>query len=233
MPRATTRKRSKKTTTKSLVPAARRAVISLAEKKANEQGPIAIPTWNTPYVSGVAAIPSTSWYFGSVLNNIPQGTARNQRIGNRIFAKYLLLTLRFRATDNITPGAFCRYVVLLNKDTNRTIASGSDVFSQSCVPDSGGINAYSLRNHDTLKKYSVLLDKQHLITQWNTGGPTGPCMTVQHYVPINKHIQYTGTGIGNDSAGNLLTTDVNIGLAASAGSCCEVLVGWRLVFTDA
>lgn len=170
-----------------------------------------------------------NWFGNQVtlLGNMPQGPAEGQRIGNRIFVKYIQLQIFFEMLPDATGagidgdtslyGMFCRYMVLLDKQPGGTPIPRINMDTSF---GGGGANVpaatvSAFRDFNVLRRFKVLLDKQHqrcvTAAAWkNTiaggGTDTAPklvgtmsgTIVLQHYIPVNKQFTYTAVGSATD-----------------------------------
>lgn len=174
----------------------------------------------------------TNWYFISFVNAIAQGFDASTRVGNKIFVRYVQVTISFVSdSDLCINGNWIRYVVVHNKDTNGTLVTGADLFSPSFAQYSNT----ALRNYTTMNKYRILLDRQFAITTMAYSGTTNvtnPCGVTQHYIPVNKQIDFRTSGTNPLSAANLISNDIDIGFCAAVKDCCSAKVSLRVVYND-
>lgn len=207
---------------------------------------------------------------GSLIACMPQGFAEGQRIGNQVIVKYIQLTIltQIAATANSGDqsvsadlaafGGFCRYMVLYDRQAGvGSGASGSypkaTMTSQggtwSVLPAAGGAqsmiaDSVAFRDYNTLKRYKVLLDKQHnMVPLSNAVQATGGFVintgmrVVQYYIPINKMFQWNATAVTTNmqaSTASLNGKDLVFQVCpSSASGCCTMGVGVRVCYTDA
>lgn len=181
----------------------------------------------------VSASPGTSWSWVSFLAavnaaaGVTQGTAKNQRIGERIRLQKIEFTVDIvmipGGATNVD-GAVCRMVVYHNKQANGSLPSTTDVFNTS--------DFRATRNSTFENRYSILKDFVHSMTVTDAEGATvygGPHLfTTLTFYPKSP-IDYTG------SAGviaNILKNDFGVGYVADGASCCTIRLGCRLHWTD-
>lgn len=233
--RRTFRKRGKRAsvTRSSLVRTVRKIQYSVAEEKFvdfSRLNPI------TGTVVGTK-MGFETWYFMSLINAVPQGNTESQRIGNKIYVKYIDVSV-FWFTDgtvDLPNGATIRMVVVRNKDTNATIVTETDLFSAT-DPNTGGTDTRALRNFKTMSKYTMLKDVCHDIQQ-NTDGVNPlntytPSGCTQFRIPVSKRITYITIASDVKLASALLSDDYDIGFCTDTNNNIQVGVSWRVVFTD-
>lgn len=224
-------------TKKSLRPKIRRITYSMLEKKYADNAAFNLEDGGSTLTTPIS---TTAYRFYSLVNNIRLGTGVNQRIGNKIFVRYLHLTFGFKTDgDNVLNGSTCRYGVIWNKQANGTLATGADVFSGGAYESTPEFT--SLKNFNTMKKYKTLLDRAHLIIPaTRSGDGTGAAHfnfvgqgVIQHYIPINKWVQYSADAAGLASSANLVSNDFLVYIAASNANCCIATLFARICFNDA
>lgn len=196
-----------------------------------------IPTANAGYVPQA--------FIGcSLLNMIAQGTAVNQRIGNRIMVKYIQLTVAVGYSPELNTGSCtCRYVLVQDKSNAGDVAPATSIWSDGPVLAAGvgEPTVSSLKNFNNLKRFRFRLDRQH-ITQSFSNNPeaTTPWSAIQHYVKIGRVIQYQGQNASPDADANFRTNNTLVGsdafnfyVAGSHPLCCGIKFRWRVAFKDA
>lgn len=224
-------------TKKSLYPRVKRITFSVLEKKYFDRPAFNLEDGGTTLTTPMSTV---AWKFYSPVNAIIQGIDRDMRIGNKIFVRYIQLTFGFASDgDNTLSGSTCRYILLHNRQANLTIPTAADVFANGAV--STNADYTSLRNCNTLKKYSLLLDRAHLlIPATRSGDGTAAAHfnflgqgVLQHYIPINKWVQYQASSSAITTSVNLVSNDFVIGVAPSNANCCIGTVMARVCYNDA
>jgi len=164
---------------------------------------------------------ANTWTFRSVLA-LAQGTDASTRIGNQIMLKEIQFSIQMKplAASASTEGCTMRFVVYRNREANGAVPTVTDVF----VVD----NVMSLRASPFLPKFDLLYDKvtAGIKTTATTAGP--PTIT-QFTIPINKRIDYTGSG---GTITSLLKDDYGYGMVCSDPTSCSMEIKTKLVFTD-
>lgn len=212
----------------------RTVAYSVAEKKYHEY--IANPETNADDFN---ALTNTGWFSLSCLNGIGVGTAQNQRVGRKIYVRYILLSFYFAqdgSPDNLTNGATCRYAVVHDRGCNGTTPGAASVFSNDVSQLAGTASFASMRNYDGMNRFRMLLDRQHAVTQFDSTAARATfsaLRVIQHYVPVFRTIQYTGGATSNNGATSLLKDDIRAWVSPSTANCCIVRVACRTVFNDA
>jgi len=195
----------------------------------------------------------------SLLGTMGQGAAEGERIGNRIFVKYVQLQLFFEMlpdkdgngidADTAGLGLYCRYMLLHDKQPGGTAiprATMSTTFGQggTNIPNAT-VSAFKAFN--TLRRYKTLLDKQHqrAITSmaYDTATPfklnaasTTGAIVIQHYIPVNKQYTFTQIGSATDmkaAAAVMQDGDLLFQVCPSDDACCKCFVGLRICYRDA
>jgi len=219
----------------------RRIAFGIAEKKYYDYwiNPVNNVVY-TSYTGAVATQLSQTWTGASIVCTIPQGFSQGERIGNKIFLKYIQMSMYFAAdpdeVDMVVNGTVCRYMVLMNKNCGKVAASASDVFSSDATAGKASYGA--LRNFNTLSKYKVMLDRQHTMTVTSinaadaTANATTGAACVIHYIPVNKLFTFDSAVTSRTSA-NCPLTDIQLFACANVDTCCALKIKLRLCYTDA
>lgn len=218
----------------------RRVTLNLAETKYKEIGPLnpdAVPNWITQAAANPANALGASWHRLSLLNEIANGTGVDQRIGNRIFVKYVQMYIVMSVNASPWTGT-CRYLVLEDKMCSTALAdiSGNYLMAGN-VPHIKDLTTnpsiYAPKNTQQFKRWNTLLDRQHNMTAtFSTGEPVQPVM--QHYIPIGKSFQFLTGGAANLTTNAQLPENaLNFYMAANDAGCCQVSIFFRVAFKDA
>lgn len=223
-------------TKKSLAPRVKRITYSVLEKKNAEN----IFNMNTSTSLATASLDSTTWKIYSITNQISQGTTSASRMGNKIFVKYIQLSINFvNDGDNNLNGSTCRYGVWIDKNKAATHPSATDMFASGTDSATPAYN--SCKNFVNRTRFQTKLDRAHLFVTTARSGSTSTDFTflpggvVQHYIPINKWVSYNGTGSTflHTNSDNMAGNNIILAICASAANCCVVNVFYRVVFFDA
>lgn len=176
-----------------------------------------------------------AWHFHSILNGIQQGTGADDRIGNKIFVRYVVLALNFEMDgDSLVNGHVNRFGMLL--DTTATSAVPADTTVFSTVPSSFTI-WNSIKNYENAPRFRFLLDEQHRTVQTVGGAAAADNRftsqaVIHRYIPVNKVFNYKS--VANDTTGsNMVGDQLLLMNCASVTGCCTTICGWRVIFNDA
>lgn len=185
------------------------------------------------YEATLANTPTSTWAFSSFLTGIQQGTAlgtiplANNRIGNKIFVKYIELMVGFTPTVTAgqTSGGVCRCVVYHNNAAAGLSIAGADVFSP---------NTYAgLRYTPGTSRISLKRDRTHVFVPVATNAANvsaaAPIVLYKMRIRINKEIAYVSN---NGTASDLIKDDYGFGCCANNGTTCTMSVNYKVVFTD-
>lgn len=222
----------------------RRIAFDIAETKYLELGPYTpttIPNWVLQAAANPAGNAQNGFSHMSLLNMMAQGTANNQRIGNKVFIKYIQLFICLAPATGFTTGGTCRYLVLMDDMAAGTVPTlpgtylnpaGQGPHLTDLTAANAGAQIWNPKNPDLFKRFKTLLDRQHNMNVYASGVGT-PTPVIQHYIPINKVFQYKAGGAANLGTNDQLPeTTLNFYLGADAKDCCRVSVYWRVAFKD-
>lgn len=216
----------------------KKVVTSLEEKKAQNgvisQEQLAGPI-NNPFVSA-----STGWVFKSCFADftlfaptypgIVQGTAKNQRIGERIrltkieFAIHILPASTIGTT--MQNGTACRFIIYHNKQANGVLPTPAEVWNDN--------NIYTTRNSTFMNRLSILKDFTHQMVATgtdNTGAVTasGPQLVTTMTIYPKQSITFTGSA---SAIANILKNDYGFAVCGDGVNCCQVYVRTQIMYTD-
>ena len=143
----------------------RRISYGIAERKYNDYSMGAdASTYNAPLVTdpgSAEAKVSNRWLWLNLLGNITQGVGQGQRIGNKIFVRYVQLSLNFQYSDAGTGmgvnGCRCRYIAAIDRQHGGEAALGTGYFinGSSTLP-LVNMNVNAFRSARTLGKFKTL-----------------------------------------------------------------------------
>lgn len=234
----------------------RRVVRSIAEKKYNDYlirwndaTPLRTDTFNWPMTMATYAV-SNAWRWMTLTSLLKYGTGLDQRVGNKIFLKYVQLSLMFNYAGTEGPagnmhvmarnGMLCRYIVARDKLCNNGQPPGAGLMQESTPALSADPrNVFTFRAPNQLAKYKILLDRQMKAAVTSMPDAANPEMAttgqqvIQHYIPINRTIRYATDG--NDSLTStlpLVGPDIIIGVVGSIDLCCMLQIRVRLCYQD-
>lgn len=220
----------------------RRITGAIAEKKYWQYS-----LWNNSALYhgyGSADIADTSnirdrWTMRTLIAGLPVGAADGQRIGSKIFVKYIQLTvfLHYKETTTgqegmMTNGCICRYGVWLDRNHGSAVGPGVDIFELQNTPALSTV--YLDKNRYTMAKYKTLLDKQHQM-HWFAPGANAPgsgSLIFKHYIPINRQFQFRTAGTDMYDSSNLPIRDLVFGAASTHDAMCRLNAFVRICYTD-
>lgn len=216
MRRKYTNKRRAKTTLGNYV---KRVVTSLEEKKATAAA-----------LDFTSKSPSANWQFisGLAAANISQGTAKNQRIGERIKIwkiDFVFTIIPTPGSAFMTDGTCCRFIIYHNKQANGAIPVSSQLWNTDTEA--------ATRNITFVNRISVLKDFTHsmVATSQNAGTvlTAGPKLLTTVTIYPKAKISYQGsTGTISD----ILKDDYGIGYVTEAAGCCSMACNVQVHYTD-
>lgn len=212
--KSTSRKKTTKKASKISIPRIRKIMYTTSETKFNDQTLTTGPSL-------------TTWGFASPCFFIQQGTAANQRIGNKIYVKSIQFSCYMVPLVTMTgAGVLCRFVVYHNKETVGALPTGLRIFVSDDVR--------SLRNTSNVPRFSILRDMTHSMVITSTNAATvngvGPTKLVQFTIYPKKVIDFTGT---TGTIADLLKHDYGIGFCCSQAAACNVDVICKVQYSDA
>ncbi len=153
------------------------------------------------FVDVVIAQPSTS--VAVLMNGIASGVDQDDRIGEQAVMQRLQFRLVFQKDpNNAAPSTTVRIIVVWDKQTNGGLAASGNVLESVNVGVIQDRNIHSMRNAQTRKRFSFILDKtltlndglnQDRVVNWNLNLK-------------RRKAQYNGAGAGiaNINTGSLL-----------------------------
>lgn len=179
------------------------------------------------------------WTMRSLIAGMPGGSGDGQRIGSKIFVKYVQLTIILNyqplaagANSMATNGCVCRYGVWLDRNHGLTAGVGGDIFELQSNP---AITTVYLDKHRfTMGKYRTLLDKQHQMHyfQNQANGAGSGSMIYKHYIPINRQINFRSIGTDMYDSSPLPIRDIVFGAASTHDGGCRLNGFVRICYTD-
>ena len=178
---------------------------------------------------------STAWHMLCFHNCIQIGTGMTNRIGNKIFLRYIQFSLALQGdTDILLNAQTCRWVVFHDKANTGTLPAGSDVFGNDPILGTAGIG--SLKNYNNAHRFQILMDQQHkvqtLIVESAAAAANSGTPVMHFYVPVFKEITFKTAN--NDLSTNNCTSDAwCFGITSSVANCCLASLSFRCVFNDA
>lgn len=172
---------------------------------------------------------STSFQITGMLGPIVQGATANTRVGNRIFLRWMEVTVMCEPIAGATfpiSGMLCRFGVVHAKEVNNTNMNVSQIWYDAALYPSA-------RNSTHLPKYRIVRDMTHSMvpTAVNAGTTTGagPFHMTRWRIPVNKTIVYSTSG----SAGSLDLVKDDFGFfSAGSATGCNCVARVKLCFND-
>lgn len=192
-----------------------------------------------------ALLRGSSIQHANLLDNIPVGTARNNRIGSKIHVKKIVI----RQSVNICSFKPATVDYLLNSITYRLMVTDAATAAGTNINDffSNGTCRDRMINPLNRRNYSVHYDKRFNLTSGYFNGVTagatattamaGYVKYIQATIPVNRTIEYTDTGVVKEcndvySVAAIATTPnyLNAGDIAPTVACVNSFV--RIYYTD-
>lgn len=180
-----------------------------------------------------SAVPA-SWNFASALAGLQQGTAANNRIGNKIFLHSIQFTITMKPAS-VAAGTIaeqCRCVIYHNRETSGVLPVGANgMFTHA------GLAAQ--RFQPLLNQYGVLRDGIHTFTPqiYNSTSSTvvlGPPVTYVWRVFPRRTVDFRSNA---GTISDLYKDDYGVGCVAevngAASPSCEMRVRIQVIFSDA
>lgn len=124
--------------------------------------------------------PEPTSYF-ALVNQLPQGTGDEGRVGNRISSRFL--KVKINTSQGTSPTAM-RVLVVIDRAANKTAAVHSDLFDQVI----GTVSMFNRNNVGRGRRFHVLKDFSTICSN------TNPIGTFDLNVPLKFRTQYTGAG---------------------------------------
>lgn len=183
--------------------------------------------WSAETLDTVGNTPSTN--FNTM--RLAAGTGPDQRIGLKVYAKYIVAKLLVEQSTSINFDTY-RIDVWMDKQPNATNPGWTNLYSTGgAATDFDNITAITSdvsRNRFRLLKSKVVTERALLTS---TTGPTvGPNQRFwKWYIPIKKQIRYASTGAGNpDSGCNIFF----IGWSTAGSDTPKVYMTTQFCYTD-
>lgn len=131
-------------------------------------------------------------FYSSFFAPIVQGTADGNRIGHRIFAKYMKLNIMVETGStfaaNYPTGTCFRMVLVYDKGCNGSSPSASDVFSYLGTSGTEGF-VQMPKNNINASRFRFLIDRTFCLS------PGLMCPVMCNFmVPINRYVDYVSNG---------------------------------------
>jgi len=171
---------------------------------------------------------SAAWAFGTLLA-CQQGTSATQRLGNKIFLKFIEIRGSMVCKTGIASsqlGILCRFIVYHNKQANGALPTGANG-----VFDADNIN--SNRYLPLLSRYAVLKDMSHSFPVYNNSGDTITASQLMQFhvvIPCYKVIHYQSNA---GTVSDLATDDFGVGLITNLNASCSYSLTCKATFSDA
>lgn len=161
-----------------------------------------IPQYILTSVASSASLYSNQFVYSNILN-IAQGTSNGQRIGQKIYVKFIKVRLWVRgcpSSSSYNVGDY-QYRAIVSDTGNLRVASGVTVTGYFKPPVHRNIFGQIDRSYITPK-----FDRTYNVSAgWVTGGVdpdavSGACRMIQFTVPMGRTVEYQGdtTAVKND-----------------------------------
>jgi len=215
------RRTFKKKTSRVSVPRVRRIVMAMNEKKFKT---FAWGTRALPNAIPASATPFSFLMLPAGTGGIIQGTAVDQRIGNKIFVTKIVYKFMFIALAGLdaSGGSSCRFALYHNKRTNGALITGAQLFTNP-----GSIVASRAPNDQVLADVTREQMMSMVPTSATTSGPIYPVMGT---IYPKKTLTYVSNG---GTIADLIKDDYGFICWADAASCCEIYGEYTVFYTDA
>lgn len=208
------------------------------------------------YPAGIAA-PVTGithhWRCLPLNWNYPIGTGAEDRIGRRIFLRYIQLNLDFFMTGtNSAPflqnGCIIRYVIATAKLNANKASAESGLFRPLASSAAYASDIHSVRDPNHMSKFRILADRQMVLTAISTDSTASRNTVsghgiISHFLPINKHVSFTshvptehGAAVPDFSTFNDRVYFLMVSCSHvdnEAAPMCKLVANIRNVYTDA
>lgn len=190
-------------------------------------------------VPAVAA--ATGWYIGNLLctttasvtdaagSGIVQGTANNQRIGDRIRVTKLEVIINIVPTivAGETAGSTCRVMIVHDKEPHLGYPTSALIMDPDS--DMGG-----MQNQVQKRRFTIMKDFVHEMVPLGTNAAAviakGPKFLSKFTFYPNQVIEYSGNG---GVTANIVKHAYYVMYAADGGSCCTVRATALAHYVDA
>lgn len=169
--------------------------------------------------------------FISLLNDIPYGTGPNQRIGNKIFVRYVsgMILIEGVAANMIAHSMNTRTFVVKAIGINNGTLVLSEFQTEFAI---GTGYVTSKRNPTYMGNYKVLLDKI-LPVMPISATQCGPSYAIPFFIPINETFTYDRQGVGNADSSAMTQNDLYVITAVTHDNCCNMGVSFTVAYKDA
>lgn len=161
-------------------------------------------------------------------NNIAQGTAANQRVGNRIKLQGIDMMIQVRpdtSSMNVT-GSACRFVIIHDKQANSNVPAATVVFNED--------KWYSNQNpiyEDRITLHNQLVHSMVFTGATSTAANTeGPMGLYRIHIPAKTVIEFNGSSGG---FANVIKDNWFFAYCADATGCCLLTIETVVRYTDA
>lgn len=193
------------------------------------------------YVSGLNAVQQYGQFY--IVNQVPQGTNYNQRIGNHIRAKYLRINWIAWAPTSTYPFDDLRMIVVWDTSPNGT--TGPQVYnptanSASTILDNTAAPIIAFKNTGLAGDRFLILKDERMTAQSQNPGVTssnnnqfdtgryGTC-----YIPLRgQDMEYNTTTGGIPTTGGLYICWVSANNYSTSSQNGQFVFSSKLVFTD-
>lgn len=184
---------------------------------ARPQGLLPILTWSfQPLLCEYNAIPTSA-------TGIIQGSAVNQRIGNKIKLTGIDIVIVMTPTNGTAYGSFCRMCIVHDKKHNSgSTLSGGNVFTRDDV--------WGVPNPLYSDRYTVSNDMVHQMVITTTSPSSGPEGLYKVHLPFKTVIEYNGTPGGLNQIINHMFW---LGYVTDYTPSCVIAPSITVSYTDA
>lgn len=236
-----------KTARRNLVRAFRGASTTRAALRRNRIMSLSSSRQEMKLVDGLAATPGPNTLGLSqtptvtCTNLIASGSGFNNRIGRKIDMTSLHLHGVLTQTGTATTvNDYVRICVVYDRQTNGTIPTFADMFTNYSQTSVTSTSAFSDLNPDERERYVILADWRMTLPATTTSGLNGSndalqnSFNINRYIKLNLNTMYKGdtspSVIGDIATGALFITTIGSLPAGSQGY--NAVLSWRLRYKD-
>lgn len=135
-------------------------------------------------------------YNGTIfpLSQISQGDAIDERVGNSILSKALLIKYAWRGNFASEQYNHVRFMVFMDTMNTGTIPTVADVLNS--IGSSNAPNSHLTRINAMQFRFKILHDEAYILCQYGESAKTKSV-----YIKLDQHLKYTGTS-GTDEGKN-------------------------------
>jgi len=166
---------------------------------------------------GATVVNTSNPYVADVLSGIAQGTAVNQRVGDRIHVKGLDVEYNLSISNASTTSNFIDMFIVWDKQPNEALAGANVIFQSTNTNLTFG-------NTDWLERFQVLRRETYSLDVADRLSATG-----KWHIPLDLGVRFGSSG--DPATGDLLVCALSPD-AAAAGSNVTMSYIARVSFTD-